>query len=123
MADGWIQHRCHPLSVYKAGQGIIVYPSSRESFIGCYSLTLCSPGIPNCSMCARVRQVRSCLVHVNRHIGCAGPLHCSHAPQQQPYTRENEIPAHYVCPITLGVMRDPVITPSGNSYERFSSPP
>lgn len=31
---------------------------------------------------------------------------------------ELDIPDHFCCPITLGMMRDPVITPSGHTYER-----
>jgi len=29
-----------------------------------------------------------------------------------------EIPEHFCCPITLSLMNDPVISPSGHSYER-----
>jgi len=31
---------------------------------------------------------------------------------------DNEIPAHFCCPVSLSIMEEPVITPAGHSYER-----
>jgi hypothetical protein len=39
-------------------------------------------------------------------------------PEQTDSTSDLEIPDEYVCPLTLELMRDPVMTRYGNSYER-----
>jgi len=45
------------------------------------------------------------------------PLHSPAKIKSKPIIKE-EIPEHFCCPITLSLMNDPVIAPSGHSYER-----
>ena len=52
-------------------------------------------------------------------IGDADPKSASDAAVSTKLKTDSP-PAEYKCPISLEVMRDPVITPTGISYDRYS---